>query len=321
MKNTIVIIVGPTAVGKTEYAIAVAKAIGGEIVSADSMQIYRHLDIGSAKPTKDEMGSVRHWLVDEIDPAKPFSAAEYQKLAKQHISGIFKRGKVPVISGGTGLYVNSLIYDMDFTVQPAQDDLRITLEREAEAHGSVSLHEKLKMLDPDAAERIHPNNLKKIIRAIEIYHVSGKSAKSFELSFKPTTDYGIIIVGLTRDRAELYARINKRADILFDRGLVEEVRRLLAMGLAESAISMQGIGYKEVARYLSGQCSLQDAVDIVKQNSRNYAKRQMTWFKRYNDVKWFNLSEYSHEEDALREVLEWIEQKSDIITNQTNRTI
>lgn len=302
----VIIVAGPTAVGKTKYSIEIARALGGEIVSADSMQIYKYMDIGSAKPTKEELSQAKHYLVDEIDPRDDFSAAEYQFLAKKYIEQIFESGKMPVISGGTGLYLNSLIYDMDFSVMPKQSDFRRKLEREAELHGVQTVHERLKALDPAAAERIHPNNLKKVIRAIEVLETTGEGIKEFSESFVPTGDYGCILIGLNRNREELYSRIDERVDQLMEAGLVKEIESLLDKGLTENNISMKGIGYKEIIAYLHGEYDLSEAVRLVKQNTRHYAKRQLTWLRRYQNMTWFNLSEYESEESALSDILEAI---------------
>jgi tRNA dimethylallyltransferase len=302
----IIIVAGPTAVGKTKYSIEIARAVGGEIVSADSMQIYKYMDIGSAKPTKEELSQAKHYLVDEIDPRDDFSAAEYQLLAKKYIEQIFESGKTPVISGGTGLYINSLIYDMDFSVMPKQTDFRRQLEREAELHGVISVHEKLRELDPAAAERIHPNNLKKVIRAIEVMETTGEGIREFSESFVPTGDYGCILIGLSRNREELYTRIDERVDQLMKSGLVREIESLLDKGLTENNISMKGIGYKEIIAYLHGEYDLSEAVRLVKQNTRRYAKRQLTWLRRYRNMTWFNLSEYESEAAALSDIFETI---------------
>jgi tRNA dimethylallyltransferase len=302
----IIIVAGPTAVGKTKYSIEIARAVGGEIVSADSMQIYKYMDIGSAKPTKEELSQAKHYLVDEIDPRDDFSAAEYQLLAKKYIEQIFESGKTPVISGGTGLYINSLIYDMDFSVMPKQTDFRRQLEREAELHGVISVHEKLRELDPAAAERIHPNNLKKVIRAIEVMETTGEGIREFSESFVPTGDYGCILIGLSRNREELYTRIDERVDQLMKSGLVREIESLLDKGLTENNNSMKGIGYKEIIAYLHGEYDLSEAVRLVKQNTRRYAKRQLTWLRRYRNMTWFNLSEYESEAAALSDIFETI---------------
>lgn len=305
-EKTVIFIAGPTAVGKTKYAIEVARAMDGEIVSADSMQIYQYLDIGSAKPTREELAQAKHYLVDEIDPAAQFSAAEYQLLAKDYIHQIFDAGKMPVVSGGTGLYLNSLIYDMNFSVMPRQEGFREALEKEAEEFGVNYVHNKLKALDPDAAERIHPNNLKKVIRAIEVFQSTGEGIREFSESFVETTDYRCILIGLARDREELYQRIDQRVDLLVQAGLIDEVKRLLELGLTENSLSMKGIGYKEVIAYLHGEYDLAEAIRLIKRNTRHYAKRQMTWLRRYPKMKWFNLSEYSDDQLALNTIVAFI---------------
>lgn len=312
MKNsnkTVIFVAGPTAVGKTKYAIEVAKAFHGEIISADSMQIYQYMDIGSAKPTKAELSQAKHYLVDEIDPRDEFSAAEYQTLAKRYIEQVFTSGKTPIVSGGTGLYLNSLLYDMDFSVMPKHVSFREELEKEAELYGVEHVHNRLKSIDKAAAERIHPNNLKKVIRAIEVYESTGEGIREFKESLVPTKDYKCVLIGLTRDREELYQRIDQRVDLLMEAGLVKEIEFLLEKGLSENHISMKGIGYKEIISYLHGEYDLEEAIRIVKRNTRHYAKRQMTWLKRYSDMKWFNLSEFHTEEDALSAIFDVIQSK------------
>lgn len=303
----IIVVAGPTAVGKTEYAIDIAETIGGEIVSADSMQLYKFMDIGSAKPTSEERARIPHHLVDEIDPRMPFSVAAYQKLAKCAINEIFSKGKIPVISGGTGLYINSLVYDMDFSAPPAGEDYREKLEALAEDKGKEYLYFILKEKSPDMAERIHPNNLKKVIRALEVLETSGKEINPFSHSFKKTTDYDTLMIGLSRDRDELYERINHRVDVLIDCGLVDEVKSLMDMGLTESNISMKGIGYKEIIGALNDEYDISEAIYLIKRNTRHYAKRQITWMKRYDDMKWFNLSAYKNKDESLEEILSWLE--------------
>ena len=298
----ILIIAGPTAVGKTEYAIEAAKRLGGEIVSADSMQLYRFMDIGSAKPTEEERRQVPHYLVDEVDPREEFSVYEYQKRAKAAIEDIFSRGKVPVISGGTGLYIHSLLYEMDFSVRPETKKLREELEQKAAEEGPEALHRELEELDPEAASRIHPNNVKKMIRALEILK-SGERPRPFEESFVPVKDYGVCLIGLDRDRQELYERIDRRVDILMEQGLIEEVRGLQAMGLTEEDISMKGIGYKEVFGYLKGEYDKEEAVRLIKRNTRRYAKRQLTWLRRYEELEWIDLTAAESKEQAVEEIL------------------
>lgn len=308
MKRDIIVICGPTAVGKTEYAIKTALRMNGEVVSCDSMQLYKYMDIGSAKPTADEQAQVRHHLVDQIDPSEPFSAAKYQALAKAAIEDIFAREKTPVIAGGTGLYLNALLYKMDFSAPPRKDAFREQLYQEAEERGPLFIYEKLVKADPQAADRIHPNNVKKVIRALEAAE-AGERVKDFAKDLVPTDEYSATLIGLTRDRDQLYDRINRRVDLLVEQGLLDEVKKLLAMGLTESDISMKGIGYKEIIAYYHGQYDLEEAIDLVKKNTRHYAKRQLTWFKRYKDMKWFNISEYDSDEDCLEEIFKWLEKR------------
>ena len=302
----IIVVAGPTAVGKTEYAIKIAKEIGGEIVSCDSMQLYKYMDIGSAKPTPEELVQVKHYLVDEIDPREPFSVVEYQKRAKEAIAEIHAKGKTPVISGGTGLYLNSLLYEMDFGAPPADDTYRKELEQLAVEKGPEELHRKLAEKDPAAAERIHPNNIKKVIRALEAVEKSGEGIKPFDAVKQENPEYRSFLIGLTRDREELYNRINLRVDILMEQGLLEEVQGLFNMGLTEENISMKGIGYKELIQHLRGEYTLEEAVAKVKQNTRHYAKRQLTWFRRYDKMQWFDLSTYNTKDEALGDMLEWL---------------
>ena len=297
----IIVIAGPTACGKTEYAIKVAQHADGEIVSCDSMQLYKYMSIGSAKPTPEEQAAVRHWLVDEIDPRDEFSVARYRDMAKDAINDILSRGKVPVVAGGTGLYLNSILYDMDFSDADKDTELRKTLMDEAELFGPEFVHKKLEMIDPIKASKIHPNNLKKVIRALEGAS-SGKGIADFSDLRTRTADYDVLLIGITRDRDELYDRINRRVDIMVEQGLFKEVEELLEMGLQEEDISMKGIGYKEIIAYFDGVYSKEDAIEKIKQNTRHLAKRQLTWFRRYEDMHWVNISELG-DEGALDEIL------------------
>lgn len=308
MRKQIVVICGPTAVGKTKFAIEIARALDGEIVSADSMQLYRLMNIGSAKPTKEEMERCPHHLVDCIDPKEPFSVSRFRDLAKKEIDWLFRKGKVPVISGGTGLYVNSLIYEMDFSAPPGDGIRRQELYALAKREGVGAVHAILKKVDPDAAARIHPNNLKKVVRAVESAE-AGQKVPSFAESFRPTSDYDVLLIGLTRDREELYERINRRVDLMIAEGLEEEVRSLLRMGLTEADISMKGIGYKELISYFSGNCSREEAILKIKQNTRHLAKRQLTWFRRYPELHWFSISDYPDDESCIKEILSWLKKQ------------
>ncbi len=304
----IIVIAGPTAVGKTKYAIAAAKAFDGEIVSCDSMQLYKYMDIGSAKPTAKERAEAVHHLVDEIDPKEPFSVAKYEKMAKDAIADIFSRGKTPIVSGGTGLYLNSLLYDMDFGNAQKNDELRETLEKEAELFGPEYIYGKLRELDPEAANRIHPNNIKKVIRALEAA-AAGNKITDFTNCSKRCTDYDAVLIGLTRNRDELYDRINLRVDLMVEEGLFKEVENLLEMGLAEEDISMKGIGYKEIIGFFDGLYDRDEATRLIKQNSRHLAKRQLTWFRRYEDMKWFNISDYQGDDEAIEDILTWLRKR------------
>lgn len=285
----VLIITGPTAVGKTKYAISLAKAFNGEIISADSMQVYKGMDIGSAKPDKDELSEARHHLISIVEPFDDFTVAKYQRLAKGCIDAIISRGKLPIIAGGTGLYINSIIYDMDFSETKGNEDLREELENIVLKDGKDALHERLKAVDPSAADRIHPNNIKKVIRAIEVAETRGKGIASFRESFIKNKKYDFIMIGLSQDRKLLYEKINARVDQMMEIGLLSEVKALMEKGLTIDYNSMRGIGYKELIEFLGGSTSLDNAVNLIKQNSRNYAKRQMTWFKRYDDMSWYDV--------------------------------
>ena len=300
----IIVIAGPTACGKTEYAIRVAENTGGEIVSCDSMQIYKFMSIGSAKPTAEELARAKHWLVDKIDPRDDFSVARYRDMAKDAINDILSRGKTPIIAGGTGLYLNSLLYDMDFSDADMDMELRQTLMDEADLFGPEYVYKKLEAIDPVKASKIHPNNLKKVIRALEGAS-NGKGIAEFSELTARTGDYDVLLIGLTRDREELYDRINRRVDIMVEQGLFGEVEELLEMGLQEEDISMKGIGYKEVIAFYDGQMTEDEAIDKIKQNTRHLAKRQLTWFRRYKDMHWINVTELG-DEGAMKEIMDLI---------------
>ena len=305
-KIPIIILTGPTAVGKTNLSIDLAKELNAEIISADSMQIYKYMDIGSAKITIDEMQGVKHYLVDEVTPDYVFSVSEFQKRADDYIQKINKDNKKVLVTGGTGLYLNSLIYNMDFAKSDANNELREKLRIELEENGIDYMHNKLKELDPEAAQRIHKNNTKRVIRALEVC-LSGEKMNDLSKDLKFNEKYNPIIIVLNREREHLYERINKRVDIIMDNGLIDEVKNLLKMGYTKDMISMQGIGYKEIIKYLDGEYTLDEAIDIIKRDSRRYAKRQLTWFRRYDDAKWFNLDEYSDSQVLKNDIIMHIE--------------
>ena len=305
-KIPLIILTGPTAVGKTALSIELAKDLNAEIISADSMQIYEYMDIGSAKVTKKEMDGVIHHMIDEVKPDFAFSVSEFQNRANKYIKEIANKGKNVLVTGGTGLYLNSLIYNMDFAKSNSNSKVREELEKELKEKGIDYMHEKLKSLDSDAASRIHKNNIKRVIRAIEVC-LDGKKMQDFSSDLKYNEDYLPIIIVLNRDREILYNRINKRVDTMMESGLVKEVKKLLDMGYDKNLISMQGIGYKEIVKYLEDEYTLEEAVEIIKRDSRRYAKRQITWFKRYKDSKWFDLEKYDNMEVLKEDILNFIE--------------
>ena len=305
-KTPLIILTGPTAVGKTDLSIKLSKELNAEIISADSMQIYKYMDVGSAKVTKEEMDGVCHYLIDEVTPDYSFSVSEFQERANNYIKEITDKGKNVLVTGGTGLYLNSLIYNMDFAKSDANEELREQLRLELEENGIDYMHNKLRELDSDAADRIHKNNTKRVIRALEVA-LSGKKMNDFSNDLKINEKYKPIIIVLNREREHLYKRIDKRVDIMMENGLIEEVKKLLNMGYTKDMISMQGIGYKEIIKYLEGEYELDEAIEIIKRDSRRYAKRQLTWFRRYDDAKWFNLDEYNDSEILKQDVISYIE--------------
>ena len=305
-KTPIIILTGPTAVGKTDLSINLAKKINAEIISADSMQIYEYMDIGSAKVDFDEMDGIKHYLIDEVKPDYPFSVSEFQQRANRYIKQITDKGKKVIVTGGTGLYLNSLIYNMDFAKNDANNILRDQLAKELEEYGIDYMHNKLKELDEESANRIHKNNTKRVIRAIEVA-LSGNKMNDFSSDLKFNENYEPIIIILNRDRQHLYERINKRVDIMFEKGLVDEVKNLLNLGYTKDMISMQGIGYKEIIKYLDKEYTFDEAKEIIKRDSRRYAKRQLTWFRRYENAKWYDLDKYDDLNLLKDEIINYIE--------------
>lgn len=295
-KPFVVAIVGPTAVGKTALSIELAKACNGEIINGDSMQIYRGLTIGTAKITKEEMEGVPHHLLDIKEPTDTFSVAEYQRIVREKIEEIALRGRVPIIVGGTGLYVQSVLYDFRFTEEHKTDS---NLMKELEQLSSDDLYSRLIELDPIAANEIHPNNVQRIMRAIERVELSGKSKNEIEQNQGNEKIYPHYIIGLTIDRALLYERINKRVDIMMDKGLLDEVKGLHRNGIRDVQ-SIQAIGYKEIYEYLDGNVSLEEAIDNLKQNSRRYAKRQLTYFRNKMEIHWYD--PFTESERIIKEI-------------------
>jgi len=310
-KQKILVIAGPTAVGKTAFACHAADEFDGEIISCDSMQIYRGLDIGTAKPSREELALHPHHLIDIIDPDEEFSAARYVELARARINEVAERGKLPIICGGTGLYLDGIIYEMDYGAGPEDEIFRRTMETVAETEGPTALHKRLKDRDPLAAEDIHPNNTKRIIRALERIHLGEESLKAFSRKKKDNPSVEPLLIGLERPRKDLYDRINQRVDQMIDGGLIGEVEQLLHGGIGPHKPSMQAIGYKEIVDYFDGRLDYDASIDRIKTGSRHYAKRQFTWFRRYDKMKWLDISEYDSDEKAMEAmdqlISEWLE--------------
>ncbi len=302
----VIAIVGPTAVGKTDISIKLAKKLNGEIINLDSVQIYKELNIGSAKPSSEELEEIPHHLIDCIEPNESFTVSDYKRLAEIKIKEISAKGKVPILVGGTGLYLNSLYYEMDFNKVNQDLEYRNELEALAQNEGKEAVYEILKKVDPNSADKIHPNNLKRVIRALEINKISGSNKKDYKTNLKLNNEYEFILVGLNMNRRKLYARINKRVDLMIENGLIEEVIKLKNMGLDDSFNSMKGIGYKEVLAYLDNMYNHETMIKLIKQNSRHYAKRQLTWFKQYDTMNWFILDDYSNTEDIIEDIESYI---------------
>ena len=300
MKKPLIIITGPTASGKTALSVELAKKIGGEIISADSMQVYRHMDIGSAKVTKEEMDGVRHHLIDVLDPWDEFNVVVFQKLAKEAMEEIYAAGHIPIIAGGTGFYIQALVNDIDFTENDGDTGYREELERLAAEKGASALHDMLKEVDPESAEAIHENNVKRVIRALEFYEKTGRTISSHnEQEREKESPYNAAYFVLNDDRNEIYRRIDQRVDQMMQAGLIEEVRRLKDMGYTKDMVSMQGLGYKEILDYLDGNTTLEEAVYILKRDTRHFAKRQLTWFRREHEVIWVEKEKFSHDNGKI----------------------
>lgn len=303
MRNDLLIIAGPTAIGKTEISINLAKKLNGEIISTDSMQIYKYMNIGSAKISYNEMEGVPHYLIDFLEPSEEFSVSDFKSLATEKIKDIQSRGKLPILAGGTGLYIDSIICDMNFTESEKDDEYRQYLWELAEEKGNEYIHEMLKSIDIESYNSIHYNNRKRVIRALEVYKLTNKPFSSFKAKnniYK--TSYNIYYYVLNMKREVLYERINKRVDIMMDKGLVDEVKKLKDMGLHSEMQSMKGIGYKEIMYYLNGKISLEESVEIIKQGSRNYAKRQLTWFRKDPRAIFINKEDFKDDNEIVEKI-------------------
>lgn len=296
----LIILTGPTAVGKTELSIALAKAVGGEIISADSMQVYRHMDIGSAKIMPEETGGVPHHLIDVLEPTEEFNVVVFQKLAGKAAEEIYGRGHIPVLVGGTGFYIQALLYDIDFTENDEDTAFRRSLSALADREGADALYERLRAVDPESCVNIHKNNVKRVIRAIEFYEKTGRKISAHnEEQRKNDSPYRFAYFVLNDSRERIYRRIDERVDLMMARGLVDEVRALKALGCHSGMVSMQGLGYKQILACLEGEISMDEAVYLIKRDTRHFAKRQLTWFRREKEVTWIQKDVFDYDSQKI----------------------
>ncbi len=299
-KNKMIILTGPTAVGKTALSIALARSVGGEIISADSMQVYKYMDIGSAKISTEEMQGIPHHMIDVLMPEEEFNVCCFKKMAKEALAGIYERGHVPVVAGGTGFYIQALLYDIDFSAEEEHLEVRRRLEEIGAEKGGNYLHERLQMIDPVSARLIHPNNVKRVIRALEFHELNGYPISQHnqnQRQKKAAYDYCYFV--LNDDRAVLYQKIDERVDAMLANGLVKEVAALKERGYHKNMVSMQGLGYKEILAYLDGECSFDEAVYLIKRDTRHFAKRQLTWFRREENVIWINKPDFDYDDEKI----------------------
>lgn len=307
----LIILTGPTAVGKTALSIGLAKAVDGEIISADSMQVYRKMNIGTAKIEPSEMQGVRHHLIDILDPGEEFNVVLFKRYALEAMEDIYSRGKIPVIVGGTGFYIQALLYDIDFEDNDNDMSYREELQRLAAEKGNSYIHDMLSKVDPESAEKIHENNVKRVIRALEFYRKTGmKISEHNETEAQKKSPYNFEYFVLNDDRSKLYDRIDRRIDIMLEQGLEAEVRQLVSEGYSRDLVSMQGLGYKEIIDYIQGRCSFDEAVYTLKRDTRHFAKRQITWFKREKQVTWVNKNEYDSESSILEYMMNRLHEKN-----------
>lgn len=320
MKKPLIVLTGPTAVGKTKLSISLAKAVNGEIISADSMQVYKYMDIGSAKIKKEEMQGIKHYLVDVLMPDEEFHVVRFQQLVKEAMDEIYAKGKIPILAGGTGFYIQAITRDIDFTESEQENSYRTELEELSKTKGNEYLHEMLQEIDPVSAGEIHANNVKRVIRALEFYHQNGTpiSAHNQEQKEK-TSPYNLAYFVLNAPRDLLYKRIDERVDEMLREGLVEEVQSLKNMGYQKGMVSMQGLGYKEILAYFDGEYSLDEAVRIIKRDTRHFAKRQLTWFRREQEVLWVDKEKFQYEDEKILDyMLEFCREKQ-ILKKETEK--
>lgn len=312
-KKPLIILTGPTAVGKTSLSIGLAEQLGGEIISADSMQVYRGMDIGTAKIIPEQMRGIPHYLIDEIEPQEDFNVVIFQQKCKQYMEQIYQRGKIPIIVGGTGFYIQAVLYDIDFTENQTDTALRRELEALARTEGVNALHQRLEAVDMASAKSIHPNNVKRVIRAIEYYEQTGeKISEHNEIQRKRNSPYQFIYYVLSLPRQILYHRINQRVDMMREQGLVEEVRQLQERGCTSEMVSMQGLGYKEILSAFDGRLTMDEAFEKIKLETRHFAKRQYTWFRRERDVTWIDKENFEDEASLLQYCIGQIREKLEL---------
>lgn len=304
-RPAMIILTGPTAVGKTELSIRLAKEINGEIISADSMQVYRGMDIGTAKITKEEMSGVRHYLIDCLNPDEEFNVAVFQKMAREAVEDISSRGKVPILAGGTAFYIQALLYGIDFNEEEHDDSYRKAMyDIGMDENGKKKLHAMLCEIDKEYADSVHYNNMKRVVRALEYHHFTGRKFSEYnEEQRMREAEYDFCYFVLTDERAHLYDRINRRVDIMLANGLLEEVKALKEKGYADDLVSMQGVGYKEIVEHLNGRISLEESVELIKKNTRHFAKRQLTWFRKEEEVIWVDKQKYAYDDDKILEYM------------------
>ena len=309
-KKPLVIISGPTGVGKTEISVKLAKMVNGSIISADSMQVYKGFDIGTAKTMPHEMDGIKHYLIDELEPTEEFSVYEFKTRAKKYVEEILSENKLPIIVGGTGFYIQSVLYDIDFTEEETDTEYRRILQEKAECFGAEYLHNLLSEADPESAKAIHPNNIKRVIRALEYYHETGERISEHnERERARMSPYNFAYFVLNRSRDEVYSRIDKRVDKMISEGLVSEVKGLLDSGVPKECLAMQGLDYKDIVTYLEGKITLDEAIRLLKLNTRHFAKRQLTWFRRERDVSWLDYGDFDSQDSMLLRMTEILAEK------------
>ncbi len=317
MKKPLIILTGPTAVGKTELSLRLAKQVNGAVISADSMQVYKYMDIGSAKITPAQMQGIKHYLIDEFLPDEEFNVVRFQQYAKKYMQEIYANGQIPILAGGTGFYIQAVLYDIDFSSQEADGAYRKQLEELARCHGPAYLHEMLAKVDPASAQAIHANNQKRVLRALEFFQLTGaRISEHNDRERQKQSPYCAAYFVLNDKRERLYERIDRRVDEMLARGLVQEVRRLREMGYGKELVSMQGLGYKELFPYFDGACTLAEAAALIKRDTRHFAKRQLTWFRREKDVIWVNKDEFSYDNDKILSYMNAILKEKGIMDRQ-----